>query len=53
MADDRHRASRGDRRTELLSMDGWAIDGPLYKARDEFGCNVMDWRSMIYTPAAP
>jgi Mu-like prophage major head subunit gpT len=38
---------------ELLAMDGWDIDGRLYKARDEFGCTVMDWRSMIYTPAAP
>jgi hypothetical protein len=38
---------------ELLSKDGWDIDGRLYKARDEFGCTVMDWRSMILTPAAP
>lgn len=36
---------------ELLAMDGWNIDGRLYKARDEFGCTVMDWRSMVYTPA--
>jgi hypothetical protein len=35
---------------ELLAMDGWDIDGRLYKARDEFGCTVMDWRGMIYTP---
>jgi hypothetical protein len=38
---------------ELLSMDGRDVDGRHYKARDEFGCTVMDWRSMIYTPAAP
>jgi hypothetical protein len=38
---------------ELLAMDGWDIDGRLFKARDEFGCTVMDWRSMVYTPAAP
>jgi len=37
---------------ELLAQDGWSIDGRLYKARDEFGCTVMDWRSMVYTPAA-
>lgn len=35
---------------ELLAMDGWDVDGRLYKARDEFGCTVMDWRGMIYTP---
>ena len=38
---------------ELLAKDGWSIDGRLYKARDEFGCTVMDWRSMVYTPSAP
>jgi len=36
---------------ELLSMDGWDVDGRRrYKARDEFGCTVMDWRGMVYTP---
>jgi hypothetical protein len=38
---------------ELLAKDGWEVDGRLYKARDEFGCTVMDYRSMVYTPAAP
>jgi len=38
---------------ELLAMDGWDIDGRRYKARDEFGCTVMDWRSMVYTPSTP
>jgi hypothetical protein len=53
MANDRHGAPRRDRGPELLAMDGWDIDGRLYKARDEFGCTVMDWRSMIFTPSAP
>jgi hypothetical protein len=35
---------------ELMSKDGWDVDGRLYKARDEFGCTVMDWRSMVFTP---
>jgi len=35
---------------ELMSKDGWDIDGRHYKARDEFGCTVMDYRSMVYTP---
>jgi hypothetical protein len=35
---------------ELLAKDGWDINGRLYKARDEFGCTVMDWRGMVYTP---
>src|SRR5262245_16817942 len=43
-----HLASAGG--PELLSKDGWDIDGRHYKARDEFGCTVMDWRGMIYTP---
>jgi hypothetical protein len=38
---------------ELLARDDWDHDGREYKARDTFGCAVIDWRSMVYTPGAP
>jgi hypothetical protein len=37
---------------ELLSQDGWDVDGRLYKGRDEFGAAVVRAASMVKTPAA-
>jgi hypothetical protein len=42
--------------TPLAAAGGperWGMDGRLYGARDEFGCTVMNWRTTVYTPAAP
>jgi hypothetical protein len=36
---------------ELLAQDAWHVDARSYKGRDEFGAAVVDWRSMVFTPA--
>jgi len=52
LADDRDRAPGDHRRPRVVEQgDWWEGDGRLYKGRDEFGATVMDWRSMVYTPA--
>jgi hypothetical protein len=35
-----------------LSMEGRDIDCRHLKVRHEFGAAVMDWRSMVFTPAS-
>jgi hypothetical protein len=37
---------------ELLSRDSWDVDARSYKGRDDFGVAAVDWRSMVFTPAA-
>jgi len=37
---------------ELLARDMWDIDARAWKGRDEVGAALVDWRSMVFTPAA-
>ena len=34
------------------ARDDWDRDGREFKGRNDFGCVIGDWRSLVYTPLA-
>jgi hypothetical protein len=48
-----HAYLRGVDGPALDSRDGWDVDGREYRAREDFGAVVTDYRTAVLTPAAP
>src|SRR5262249_55281796 len=50
---DRFKRRKSLNERDLLVTPEKSTDARLYKGRDEFGAAAVDFRSMVYTPAAP